>query len=599
MPPISSFNRVFNYFSIIHLCHLIIFCKFLAIQKYSLEHLSIVLYTSILHNYLTNNTQNTKTEIYYGVDNVINAELQFFLKAKIKIDTCVNYTRPPLAILIEPIKKAFLDAKSRDVKFRCVTEITKDTIAYCKELITIVDDLRHLDGIKGNFMISETEYLAPVILYEKGKIASQVIYSNAKEIVEQQQYVFDTIWSKAIPAEQKIREIEEGIEPSNIEIIQNSRESIDLAYNMIKSAKEEVLRIFPSINSFRQQVQIDIMHLYREAVERGVRVRILIPAAALEIKQLINDVNLGFPYIDIRSIDESLHARIGIMVVDRKESLIIETNDDAKDNSYNVIGIASYSNSKPIALSYTSLFESLWLQTELYEQLKIHDKMQKFINESAHALHTHIQLIRGSATVLRFRKETIKGQEDLSLDMIIGGSKKLQMLTDEILDVTRIERPYITKQKKQQFNLNQLISDIVEHTNQISNDNIRLIYKSEKANDDDNNSIFVEADKSRLTQVISNLLDNAIKFTREGTISITTAEQKDNQVLVSIKDTGTGIDPQILPRLFTKFSSNSSKGTGLGLFISKSIIEAHGGKIWAQNNSDGKGATFSFILPIN
>jgi two-component system, OmpR family, sensor histidine kinase VicK len=571
----------------------------LAIQKYSLEHLSIVLYTSILHNYLTNNTQNTKTEIYYGVDNVINAELQFFLKAKIKIDTCVNYTRPPLAILIEPIKKAFLDAKSRDVKFRCVTEITKDTIAYCKELITIVDDLHHLDGIKGNFMISETEYLAPVILYEKGKIASQVIYSNAKEIVEQQQYVFDTIWSKAIPAEQKIREIEEGIEPSNIEIIQNSRESIDLAYNMIKSAKEEVLRIFPSINSFRQQVQIDIMHLYREAVERGVRVRILIPAAALEIKQLINDVNLGFPYIDIRSIDESLHARIGIMVVDRKESLIIETNDDAKDNSYNVIGIASYSNSKPIALSYTSLFESLWLQTELYEQLKIHDKMQKFINESAHALHTHIQLIRGSATVLRFRKETIKGQEDLSLDMIIGGSKKLQMLTDEILDVTRIERPYITKQKKQQFNLNQLISDIVEHTNQISNDNIRLIYKSEKTNDDDNNSIFVEADKSRLTQVISNLLDNAIKFTREGTISITTAEQKDNQVLVSIKDTGTGIDPQILPRLFTKFSSNSSKGTGLGLFISKSIIEAHGGKIWAQNNSDGKGATFSFILPIN
>jgi two-component system, OmpR family, sensor histidine kinase VicK len=571
----------------------------LAIQKYSLEHLSIVLYTSILHNYLTNNTQNTKTEIYYGVDNVINAELQFFLKAKIKIDTCVNYTRPPLAILIEPIKKAFLDAKSRDVKFRCVTEITKDTIAYCKELITIVDDLHHLDGIKGNFMISETEYLAPVILYEKGKIASQVIYSNAKEIVEQQQYVFDTIWSKAIPAEQKIREIEEGIEPSNIEIIQNSRESIDLAYNMIKSAKEEVLRIFPSINSFRQQVQIDIMHLYREAVERGVRVRILIPAAALEIKQLINDVNLGFPYIDIRSIDESLHARIGIMVVDRKESLIIETNDDAKDNSYNVIGIASYSNSKPIALSYTSLFESLWLQTELYEQLKIHDKMQKFINESAHALHTHIQLIRGSATVLRFRKETIKGQEDLSLDMIIGGSKKLQMLTDEILDVTRIERPYITKQKKQQFNLNQLISDIVEHTNQISNDNIRLIYKSEKTNDDDNNSIFVEADKSRLTQVISNLLDNAIKFTREGTISITTAEQKDNQVLVSIKDTGTGIDPQILPRLFTKFSSNSSKGTGLGLFISKSIIEAHGGKIWAQNNSDGKGATFSFSLPIN
>jgi two-component system, OmpR family, sensor histidine kinase VicK len=128
----------------------------------------------------------------------------------------MNYTRPPLAILIEPIKKAFLDAKSRDVRLRYLTEITKDNIDYCKVLTTIVDDLRHLDGIKANFMISEMEYLAPLILYEKEKIASQVIYSNAEEIVEQQQYIFDTLWRKAIPAEQKIREIEEGMEPEII-----------------------------------------------------------------------------------------------------------------------------------------------------------------------------------------------------------------------------------------------------------------------------------------------------------------------------------------------------------------------------------------------
>ena len=133
----------------------------------------------------------------------------------------MNYTRPPLAILIEPIKNAFLDAKSRGIKLRYLTEITKDNIAYCKELITIVDELRHLDGIKGNFMISETEYLAPLILYEKDKIASQTIYSNVKELVEQQQYIFDTIWSKAIPAEQKIKEIEEGIEPEVIETIRD------------------------------------------------------------------------------------------------------------------------------------------------------------------------------------------------------------------------------------------------------------------------------------------------------------------------------------------------------------------------------------------
>ena len=153
-------------------------------------------------------TQNTKTEIYYGVNNVIDAEVQFILNAKTTIDTCMNYTRPPLAILIEPIKKAFLDAKDRDVELRYLTEINSSNKSYCKELIGIVNELRHLDGIKANSMISKTEYLAPLILYEEGKIASQIIYSNVKEIVEQGQYIFDTLWNRAIPAEQKINEIE-------------------------------------------------------------------------------------------------------------------------------------------------------------------------------------------------------------------------------------------------------------------------------------------------------------------------------------------------------------------------------------------------------
>jgi signal transduction histidine kinase len=112
--------------------------------------------------------------------------------------------------------------------------------------------------------------------------------------------------------------------------------------------------------------------------------------------------------------------------------------------------------------------------------------------------------------------------------------------------------------------------------------------------------IFVEADKARITQVISNLLSNAVKFTEEkgGNIHIST-ENIDSQVLVSVKDSGNGIDPEILPKLFSKFTSKSYQGTGLGLFISKSIVEAHGGKIWAINNIHDKGATFTFTLPIS
>jgi two-component system sensor histidine kinase VicK len=167
-----------------------------------------------------------KTEILHGVNKVINAELQLFSSSKKKIDTCMNYTRPPLAIEIESIRDAFVDAKKRGIRLRYVTEITKENSSCCKELMSIVDELRHLDKIRGSFIISETEYLAPIILFEKGKVASQIIHSNVEEIVEQQQYVFDTLWSRAISAEQRIREIEEGIEPIRTRIIENQQEII-------------------------------------------------------------------------------------------------------------------------------------------------------------------------------------------------------------------------------------------------------------------------------------------------------------------------------------------------------------------------------------
>ena len=142
------------------------------------------------------------TEVFYGTDVVINTVLQFLYHTDGKIDACVDYTRPSLAIDIHVLKEAFLDAKKRGVRLRYVTEITKDNVSYCKRLKTMVDELRHLDGIKGNFYISETGYLAPATFHEAGKPAAQIIYSNVKELIEHQRYIFETLWSKTISAEQ-------------------------------------------------------------------------------------------------------------------------------------------------------------------------------------------------------------------------------------------------------------------------------------------------------------------------------------------------------------------------------------------------------------
>ena len=260
------------------------------------------------------------------------------------------------------------------------------------------------------------------------------------------------------------------------------------------------------------------------------------------------------------------------------------------------------------------------------EQLKIHDRMQKeFINVAAHELRTPIVPILGFSELLyskiKGRQQQQKGQgqqeeEEEMLETILRNANRLHQLTEDILDVTRIESNTL-KLKKERFNLNDVIVDAVEdYREQIANGNVKLMYKP-----GNNNTFVVEADRRRVTQVISNLLNNSIKFTKEGTVTVTTIRRKDvvdrdnrgegegggrEEVVIAVKDTGSGIDPELMPRLFTKFATKSYQGTGLGLFISKSIVEEHGGKIWAENNSnngsnsDGKhkGATFYFTLPV-
>src|SRR5437870_8824491 len=228
------------------------------------------------------------------------------------------------------------------------------------------------------------------------------------------------------------------------------------------------------------------------------------------------------------------------------------------------------------------------------ERLKIHDKMQQeFINIASHEMKTPTQAILGYSKLIQRHPEKREGM----IEAIARNANRLQRLTNDILDVTRIETQSL-KLNKERVNLNELVSDIIQdYRNEIekTGKDVKLLHEPQ------DQIIEVEVDKNRLTQVISNLLSNAIKFTKEGTIRVA-EEVKDSMALVTVMDTGRGIDPEISPRLFSKFAAKSETGMGLGLFISKSIVEAHGGKIWAQNNTDydrKKGATFTFSIPLS
>ena len=241
---------------------------------------------------------------------------------------------------------------------------------------------------------------------------------------------------------------------------------------------------------------------------------------------------------------------------------------------------------------YAAIFESLWIQTELYLKLKESEEVKDdFVHIAAHELRTPIQPILVLTQLLRTQVNNVK-QQDL-LEITIRNAKRLQRLTNDILDVTKIEARTL-ELYQEDFNLNDIVidamNDIIVGTDSLKKENVRLSYNPQ--------DIIIHEDKGRISQVISNLLTNAIKFTKQGTIFVNVEKKNNNSVIVCVKDPGQGIDSSLLPRLFTKFASKSYKGTGLGLFISKGIIEAHGGKIWAENNIDGKGATFGFSLPL-
>ena len=566
---------------------------------------------------------NQRTELYYGTENVLNAELRFFANSKEKIDSCMNYTRPQLAIEIEQIKKALIDIKRsrRGVKFRYLTEITSENISFCKELVSIVDELRHTEGIKANFMISETEYLAPIILYRKEEISSKIIYSNIREVIEHQQYIFDLFWSKATPAEQRIMEIEDGVEvletkvledkdkilnhmkpvledvtersvcssiggmqliynkffdeykkisgkyrisgqgkgvrwitsidkdsidlvkkfvkeglqvrhvksltPMNfavdnkhfyatidkmeegrimdsllvsnepayishynsifeklwkngvdaierikdieagvdltdIEVIPSSARAQDLYLHIVKSAKEEILWIFPTINAFiRQDKMGAIPSAIQAGRERNVKVRILVPANSL-VEQKVRQLKEYCPscQLEFRYIEQMSETKATILVVDRKASLVMELRDDSKLTFIEAIGLSTYSNSKAGVLSYVAIFENLWKQSHLYEQLKRQDKMQKdFINLAAHELRTPIQPILGLTENLISHAKDI--EQAKLLEVVSRNAKRLKRLTEDILDITKIESQSLNL-KKERFNLNDIIVNSID-----------------------------------------------------------------------------------------------------------------------------------------
>jgi signal transduction histidine kinase len=698
-------------------------------------------------------TDAEKTLVLYGPEKAIEVVKQFYTRVADKSRLFVDSSGPPAIIQVKEYNEILRDLVRRGIKRQMITEITQDNLQYCKQLIGLIE-IRHLQGIKGNFAVSETEYIATAVL-NKTVPVTQVIYSNTRPIVEQHQYLFDTLWKSAIPAEQRIREIDFGIkpvetrttsdpleigreiengiltndhwyicssygglelgatlcvpsfkialekeedrrrgrirwitsfdksgidlvkmyldmgisirhvknvplmqfgvgdkkiiatteqykggemfstalisnepdyikhfnsvfdevwksavdaneriidlqrgtEPTEIDVIRNAADSVEKALALIKGAKSEILIFFATPNSFKRSMRIGVQHVYNEAAARGVQVRILTPVKQGSTYEAEEAKKVFSQSIVFKTMDQDINAKMPMLIVDRKDILIWELKND--EDEYTVegsVGTCLHSRSESIISSYVSIFESLWHQTDLYEKLQSHEAIQReFINIAAHELRTPVQPLLGVADlILTNAKDADKiviTRPDL--EMIIRNAKRLERLSFGILEASRIETGSL-RLHKETIDLGKEIEDVVADAKSFlpAAKQLEIIAQLQQE------PLTIEADKPRLFEVISNLVHNAIKFTESGKI-IVKAEKQGDRAIVSVRDSGTGVDPDVKPRLFTKFASKSEKGTGLGLYISKNIVEAHGGRIWAENNKDGTGATFSFSLPVD
>lgn len=673
---------------------------------------------------------------------------------------CADANSAAFSMGVAPIKKGYSDFKRRGVRIRFITEITSENLQYVKDLMNYAE-VRHMDTVKGNMRVSETEYVATATLEEDAKPITQTIYSNAKPILEQQRYFFENLWIKAVHADQRIREIEEGIEPritkiiespediisrarhvietsnhlsvcsdldylkmietiasdsikkileksqngehkgvrwigtinkevialvqrflalgmeikhlrytplnfsvtdkefnftvSNMaagsiapnvlisnelsyikqfnslfeelwsqgvnaadrileiekgiepeffEIINEKSKTAELLLSLSKLAKEEVLFLLPNDKALVRMKKLGVLDALHKASLQGINVRVICPVTDANyeiIEQLRVQSQIKFV--------KGNESQSGIMIIDSSCFISAELVNPTSDTFSEAIGVAFYSNSKRSTSMLRSFFNLLWNQAELYRRLELQEKMEKeFVNMVAHELRTPVQPLLGMTDILmsQFEEEQEGGKKNKKkeiavtkedIEMIARNAKRLERLTSDILDVSRIESNTL-KLNVELIDLNEKIRNVVNDERGAAitqGKELEIIFDQRESD-----PLFVRGDRLRLFEVLSNLIDNAIKFTDSGGTITVTAERSaaaKNEAIVSIKDTGKGIDREILPRLFTKFASKSDKGTGLGLYLSKGIIQAHGGKIWAENNKDGKGATFRFTLP--
>ena len=524
------------------------------------------------------------------------------------------------------VQRCIKDLRKRGKTVRYITDIKNENLESCKKIMEIVE-LRHLDNIQGGIIINDVEYLSLLESKNDDNGSTPVhIYSNDKWLVEQQKLIFDMLWEKSIPAKIKIKQIEYGLEKDVFELITDEKNTMVKYRDALGSLTQELCFFYSvsddvvSAKVIEQKIS-EIINYVPKSKSKDIKILAIILTSdsvkrkgeSREFSQIGLDYDLRIKYMDKEFTKSPLSRDLMILTVDRRELFISEIrsfNKIPQSIFESDINFTIHSNSKSVVSTYNAILEMLWSRDELYKksemaiaQLKLQDKLQQeFVHNFANGLRNPIQPILGFSEILLDKKNEFRQYSDI-LNIINSCAQKLASHVNNMIDITELDKDTFHL-NKETFDLLKLIKEIINKFSKnsfyISNKNFNL-----STNVD---SLLIYADKNRIKYTIENLITNAIDIPDSNSIKIFVEKNEFNSsqnddktqsfVIVNIIDDGTGIDRMILPTLFSKFVADSRDGLGLGLYLAKNIIELHGGEIWAENNDNGKGATFTFSLPV-
>jgi two-component system, OmpR family, sensor histidine kinase VicK len=531
-----------------------------------------------------------RTVVIKGENEVATAIFEVVSRTHSKLNIATNSAGPSLVIGGGSYASFYPELRKRGVTARFITEITEKNLSFCKQMRKLGIKLRHLSGMRGNILINETEYLASIDVIE-GRPLNQIIYSNMPQLIQHEEFLFETLWNDSLPARQRIEEIEHGIKPSSVRVM-NDPEQIDaLKITMAREGKREILILSPSERELKKDPKF--LQILQDKASQNINVRILTPHSGD-----LTEFGHLYPSIQWRSSPESM---VGFAIYDRRDILITQYLSGPTSGD-RVILSAIHSSNEKTTPSVASIFEALWETSDLRQkEARMRRQSQLLQDILTHDLRNYNQVIKLSAELMREDlKDNILAQS-LTENMIraIDGSSSLLERAKGLGKIIAEDKPALSF-----FSLRELIDQAIrlvkdaEPNKEISVDIEMEDPKAKVLADDLINEVFLNVISNSIKYTEGEVVEIEIKVASPNPLTLPSGETR-NYWLISISDKGKGIPDETKPRLFSRYIE-SAKGSGLGLSIVHAlVVERYGGKVSVRDRIPGdssKGTTVEIVL---